>query len=220
LGKFAIVHKKERWSTTWLGKLLLLLVLIVFVFLIGTNIHPFLAENKPIKADLLIVEGFLPDFAIEKCIDIFKQGNYKLMIVTGKKMIKGSMLVPYENDGLYTAAILEKLGFDTTLIQVIGLENDVTKDRTYASASAVMNWIRQSGLNPETANVVSLGCHSRRSRLLFEQAFRNEIRVGIIPITETAYNPKAWWKTSYGFKTVMDESIAWLYTRFFFFPAG
>lgn len=218
MGKFAIVHKKEKWSATWLGKLLLLIVFILLIGLTGANIHSFLAINQPVESDLLIIEGFLPDFAIEKSIAIFKEGNYKLMIVTGKKMIKGSMLVPYENDGLYTAAILKKLGFDTTLIQVVSLENDVTKDRTYASACAVKDWIKQSGFNPEAINVVSLGCHSRRSQLLFGKAFGNEITIGIISVAETAYNPQTWWKTSYGFKTVMDETIAWLYTRFFFFP--
>jgi hypothetical protein len=110
MGKFAIFRKKERWSTTWLGKILILTLFIIMALLFVKNIYPFLAQNSPVNSDIMILEGFLPDYAIAESMRIFNEGMYKLMIVTGKKMIKGSMLIPYENDGLLTAAILVKMG--------------------------------------------------------------------------------------------------------------
>ncbi len=220
MGKFAIFRKRERWSTTWLGKILILTLFIIMAWLFVKNIYTFLAQNSPVSSEIMILEGFLPDFAIGESMKIFNEGNYKLMIISGKKMIKGASLVPYENDGLYTAAILAKMGFDSTLIKVIGLENDVKQDRTYASAAAIMDWMSQNGLKPEAVNVVSLGCHSRRSRLLFEKAFDDEIKVGIISVPDIGYDPKVWWKSSYGFKIVLNELFALTYTYLFFRPPG
>ena len=220
MGKFAIFRKRERWSTTWLGKILILTLFIIMAWLFVKNIYTFLAQNSPVSSEIMILEGFLPDFAIGESMKKFNEGNYKLMIISGKKMIKGASLVPYENDGLYTAAILAKIGFDSTLIKVIGLENDVKQDRTYASAAAIMDWMSQNGLKPEAVNVVSLGCHSRRSRLLFEKAFDDEIKVGIISVPDIGYDPKVWWKSSYGFKIVLNELFALTYTYLFFRPPG
>jgi hypothetical protein len=220
MGKFAILRKKETWSTTWLGKLLILAILVLGCWMFMMNIHAFLSQNSPVNSDIMVVEGFLPDFAIGESAKIFNDGNYKLMIVTGKKMIKGSSLTPFENDGLFTVAILGKMGFDTTRVKVIALENDVKKDRTFASAKAVLNWINKSELNPRRINLVSLGCHARRSRMMFDKAFANEIEVGIIVIPEIAYDPENWWKSSYGFKTVLNEFLAWTYAHFFFRSSG
>jgi len=218
MGKFAIFKKKERWSTTWLGKVLILTLFIVLAWLFVKYSYSFLAQNSPVNSEIIILEGFLPNFAIEESMKIFNDGNYKLMIISGKKMIKGASLVPYENDGLYTAAILAKMGFDSTLIKVIGLKNDVMKDRTYASATAITDWMSQNGLNPETVNVISLGCHSRRSRLLFEKVFKDEIKIGIISVQDIGYDPEVWWKSSYGFKTILNEVFALTYTYLFFRP--
>jgi hypothetical protein len=218
--KFVLVRKKERWSTTWLGKLLIILLILLCIIIFARIIHPFLAVTAPVKTDIMVIEGFMPDYAIAESMRIFNEGKYKLMIVTGKKMIRGSRLLPYENDGLLTAAILVKMGFDSSFIRVIGLENDVRKDRTFASAKAVMNWISQSQVKTEAVNVVSLGCHSRRSRLLFNKAFDHKIETGFISIPDDGYDPNVWWKTSYGFKTVINETLALVYTCFFFFPPG
>lgn len=218
MGRFAIFRKRERWSTSWLGKILILTLFFIMAWLFVKNIYSILAQNSPVSSEIMILEGFLPDFAIGESMKVFNEGNYKLMIISGKKMIKGASLVPYENDGLYSAAILAKIGFDSTLIKVIGLENDVKQDRTYASATAIMDWLNQNGLKPEGVNVVSLGCHSRRSRLLFEKAFKDEIKIGIISVQDIGYDPEVWWKSSYGFKTVLNEVFALTYTYLFFRP--
>jgi hypothetical protein len=218
--KFVLVRKKERWSTTWLGKLLIILLILLCIIIFTRIIHPFLAVTVPVKTNIMVIEGFMPDYAIAESMRIFNEGKYRLMIVTGKKMIRGSMLLPYINDGLLTAAILVKMGFDSSFIRVIGLENDVRKDRTFASAKAVMNWINQNHVKTEAVNVVSLGCHSRRSRLLFNKAFTDKIETGIISIPDDGFDPEVWWTTSYGFKTVLNETLAWIYTCFFFNPPG
>ena len=217
MGRFSIAKKKERWTATWFGHFLKILVFILLLFIIAKSIHPFLAQTKPVESKILVVEGFIPDFAIEASKSIFNDGHYELMIITGKKKLKGSYIDEYENDGLHSAATLEKMGFDTTKIKVIAIGDDIQKDRTYATAIAVKHWLKKSN-NPYSYNVITLGCHARRSHLLFEKAMDEDATIGIIAIEDIRYDHDKWWKSSMGFRSVIDETVAYIYARFFFYP--
>ncbi len=92
MGRFVFFRKKERWTATWLGNILKLLVLVLLVFTFFKSIHPFLAENKPVESKIMVVEGFIPDYAIEQSMDIFIRDKYELMLITGKKRMKGAHL--------------------------------------------------------------------------------------------------------------------------------
>jgi uncharacterized SAM-binding protein YcdF (DUF218 family) len=218
MGRFGIMRKKEGWSTTWFGKLLILILMVALIYLYLHRIYPFLSQSAPVESEILVVEGFLPDHTLMESIRIFEEMDFKLMLITGKKMAKGVIIFEYENDGQYSAAILEKLGFDPGKMRVVGLQSDVKKDRTYASAKAVKEWLAENGLKPKSLNLVSLGCHSRRSRLLFEKAFGDSVNIGVIGVKNIGYDPENWWRSSFGFKDVMGETIAWIYARFFFWP--
>jgi len=217
MGRFTIVVKKERWTATWFGRLLILLVFIFLLFIIITSIHSFLAKTKTVESKILVVEGFIPDFALEASMSVFNNDNYSLMIITGKKKLKGAYIDKYKNDGLHSAATLAKMGFDTTKIKVIAIGEDIQKDRTYATAVAVNNWLQNSE-KPVEFNVVTIGCHARRSHLLFKKAVGEDAMVGIIAIEDIRYDPDIWWRSSIGFRSVFNESIAYFYALFFFYP--
>lgn len=216
--KLALVTKKERWGLTWTGRLIILAALMILGSVYFRGIYSFLAQNKPLDSTVMVVEGFIPDYALAESMNIFNSGDYALMIITGKIRIKGSQLDQYENDGWYSAATLEKLGFDKDKIRVVSLEKDIRKDRTFASASAVKDWMSKNLPGTSSVNLVTIGCHARRSRLLFEKAFDGNMQVGIIAIQNQLYNPDRWWKSSSGFREVTEETITWLYALFFFRP--
>jgi hypothetical protein len=218
MGRFALIRKKEKWTATWLGNLLKIVILFLLIFLFSRGIYPFLSPTDPTGSDILVVEGFMPDYALRESIKIFSEGNYSLMIITGKQRTHGSQLDQYRNDGDYAAATIEKSGFDPEKIKVIALENDIRKDRTYASALEVKKWLEKSGKPFPSIDVVSIGCHSRRSRYLFQLAFDRDTDVGIHAIENISYDPNEWWKSSQGFRDVMEETIAWLYAVLFFYP--
>ena len=218
MARFALVRKKECWSLTWRGRLLLLIIIFMLGFISMKTIHPFLAKNEPIDAKLLVVEGFITDYALEECMKIFNEGQYNNLLITGKKRIQGAYLDMYPNDGEYSAATLEKLGFDRSKIMVVTVGEDILRDRTYASAEAVHDWmIKNNWL--ENFNLATLGCHARRSQLLFREAFDDSVDIGIIAIENLSYDPQKWWTNSNGFREVNKEFIAWVYARFFFFPS-
>ena len=94
----------------------------------------------------------------------------------------------------------------------------VKKDRTYSTAVALRKAMRESGVNFTKINLISVGPHSRRSRLLYQMAFGPETRVGTIAIEDREFDPARWWTSSVGFRTVIDEVIAYAYARFIFTP--
>jgi hypothetical protein len=165
----------------------------------------------------MVLEGFVPDYVVENAKAIFIRDHYETLLITGKKRMKGSHLDTYENDGEYTAATLEKLGFEMARVVVIPVDYTVKKDRTYESGKAVKKYLDQLH-QVDAINIVTIGCHARRTRYLFEESLGRNFTLGVIAIENQEYNPDRWWQSSAGFRQVMQETIAWTYARFFFFP--
>ena len=212
--KLYLIHRKEQWSLTvygWLFTLILILVLILFTV---TNIYPFLAVNAPISADVLVVEGWIPDYAIKGAIAEFKRGHYRQVITTGTPVSKGYYLAEYKNFAELTAATFIALGFDNNHLVAIPTPYTL-KNRTYASAVAVRQWLSTSDLTVKSINLYTSGPHARRSWIIFKSALTPTIKVGVIAAEPQEYNFKAWWQSSEGVRTVIGEAIAYIYARFF-----
>ncbi|NEO58507.1 MAG: YdcF family protein [Okeania sp. SIO3B5] len=205
----------------WLQKLILtiqtwILILGLIIFLIAIccfNIYSFLAVNSPIKADILIVEGWMSDYAVKLAIAEFHQGTYQKLITTGSPIGKGHYLSEYNNFAEITAATLIALGVDPDRVVAIPTPQ-VVKYRTAASAIAVKEWLTTSNLKVDSINIYTLGPHARRSWMIYRNIFSPDIQVGVIALEPKGYNPKRWWQSSAGMRTVVGEAIAYFYTRF------
>jgi len=197
---------------------LLLLILFACLLIFGfRNIQAFLAVNDPAPEGILVVEGWSPDYALETA-KLEEQGNpYHLLYVVGGPLEQGAPLSQYPTYADLGAAILLRMGMSQDTVQAVP-SGYVYKDRTYAEAVALSIWLRQHGLSPKEINLISLGAHARRSRLLFEKAFGKSTRVGIIAVEDRNYDPAHWWKTSEGVRSVISETIAYGYARFLFSP--
>jgi hypothetical protein len=233
---------KECWRVTWIGwmgllalgglvlflflftihpflaptKLLALGGLVLFLFLF--TIHPFLAPTKPVDADILIADNCLVDYGLKKLSDEFRSKNYSLILSAGVLLPQGSPLAAeYKTSGELSAAILKKFGIREKAIVAI-IPKPVKRDRTFASALAVKNWLAQNNIQPKGINLFSIGPHSRRSWMLYKEAIGEEIPVGIIACENREYDPKRWWKTSSGVRTVLNETIAYIYAKLVFDP--
>ena len=67
--KRKIINKRERYGLTKLGWIFFLLT-VIFSFIICIHIlHPFLALSARIDGDIMVVEGWLPDYALQKAVD-------------------------------------------------------------------------------------------------------------------------------------------------------
>ena len=178
-------------------------------------VHPFLALNDPIPGGLLVVEGWLPDYALEETIAEFRRDHSGKIFVTGGPIDHGAPLAEYKSSAELCAAALVRLGLETNVVQAVPAPK-VRRDRTYASAVTLKYWLNQHGIGQTNINVISIGTHARRSRLLFGKAFGNGYRIGIICIKDQSYDSKRWWESSAGVRTVIGETIAYGYARVLF----
>jgi len=214
---WGLLRRRSCWLPTVRGALLLL-ILFAFLLIFGfRNIQAFLAVNDPAPEGILVVEGWSPDYALETA-RLEEQGNpHHLLYVVGGPLEQGAPLSQYPTYADLGAAILLRMGMSQDTVQAVP-SGYVYKDRTYAEAVALSNWLRQQGTLPKEINLISLGAHARRSRLLFEKAFGKSTRVGIIAVEDRNYDPAHWWKTSEGVRSVISETIAYGYARFLFSP--
>jgi hypothetical protein len=217
LVRLGLIKRRNVWLPTWRGWVIVFLVAAAGLIIGLPRLHAFLAVNQPISSEVMVVEGWLPDFALKKAVQTFKSQNYHLLVVTGGPIGTGQMLVKYNNYAELAATILEQLGLEKSLMVVIPAPA-VIQDRTYASAVALKNWLAASQLSVKTINLVTLGAHARRSRLLFEQALGPGIPVGILAVEDPGYDPRHWWRSSLGVRTTLGELIAYGYARCWFNP--
>lgn len=206
-----LIHRKEMWTLTFQGWIVTLLCIAALSLGIVTNLHSFLSVSSPVQADILVVEGWLPDGALKGAIAEFNSHSYKKLITTGLPLLKGSYLAEYNNFAELAAATLIALGFDQQNLVAVPA-TDVIKYRTYAGAAALRQWLEKSDLKGKSINVYTLGVHARRSWLIFKQVLA-PIEVGVIAAKPIDYDPKKWWNYSAGVRSVIDETIAYIYAR-------
>ena len=207
--------RRERWTLTWIGRLLTLLVVAAVTVTLARGLCGFLAVTSPVGGQFLIVEGWMPTYAYREAAAQFHKGNYRKVIAVG---------VTQEDAGMerdlpehFGSERLIQFGVSSDLVVTTSSE-EVYRDRTFHSAMAVKEWLKQQGLRTTSIDVVTLGPHARRSRLLYEKALGDEVAVGVISLEDRWFDPDHWWRSSAGVRSVVDESIAYLYARIFFSP--
>lgn len=84
------------------------LLYILLFFLFSENIASFLSIIRPIKANVLIVEGWIPHNDIEKSIDIISDPQYDYILTTGGKVDPFYPVVMNGSLVFYTHAILRE----------------------------------------------------------------------------------------------------------------
>ncbi len=209
----AWIRRKTVWTLTLQAWGVLLSIGVAVLLLIILNIHPFLAPTAPIEAEILVVEGWIPDYAVAEAITEFEQGSYQLLITTGVQLPKGSYLAAYKNLAELTAATLLELGFDSEKLVAIPVTQTVKINRTIAAATAVKNWLNTSNLAVQRLNLYTFGPHARRSWIIFKKTLTPNIQVGVIAVPPQDYEAKQWWLSSQGVRMVIGEAIAYLYSQ-------
>ena len=215
---WGLVSRRERLGLSWQGwGLLILLSGGVLLFLL-LNIQPFLAESQPVNADVFVMEGWVREYAVRDVVKEFRNGSCHMIFTTGGP-VTGS---EGETNDVSTmasvgAALLEKYGVPHECVQRVPA-HEVGRDRTYTSAVALRDWFHAQGLNIRGFNIYTEDAHARRTRLLFQEAFGPDVAVGVISISDPDYDPARWWRYSEGVRTVVGETIAYLYARLLFHP--
>lgn len=214
---FGLIKRTEKWTLSWRGRLVALVAVLIFGLAFICWIHPFLAVTEPVDAQYLVVEGWIPNYGLQEAISEFKSKPYKMMFTVGAEQLSGLNIEPHDTLAVEAYKRLKWLGMREDLMTAVPAHIEY-RNRTFESGVALRKWAEENHLPMTSFNLITLGAHARRSRLLFEEAFQGRARVGIIAVENREYDPKRWWKYSEGVREIIGEGIGYFYVRFFFHP--
>lgn len=204
---------------TWQGWVALLLLVVLLVTVGGRNICAFLTVDHPVEGGVLVIEGWTPAYVSREAVDEFRRHSYAGIYVTGEPIEEGNPYLGYGSYADFTAEKLREMGAPPGSVHSVPAP-PVGRDRTYAMATALKARLEAEGVPTGKINLISLGPHSRRSRLLYQFAFGPESQIGIIGVAPQDYDAVHWWRTSNGVRTVISELIAYGYARLLFRPTN
>jgi hypothetical protein len=214
-----LLVRRQHWTLSRPAKLLIVAMALGVVLMLKEFLHPFLATADPVPAEVLVVEGWSPPYAMKQAAAEFWLAGYKRILVTRPVFdpLDADSNNPLSAD--YMVRVLIKFGAPQGRVETVSF-SAVNKDRTFHSALAVKQWLRQNGLSVAALDVATMGTHARRSRLLYQRAFGNDVKIGVIPLQNVEYDPARWWAYSEGVREVVGEGIAYVYARFLFRPSS
>lgn len=219
LGCWGLLSRRPRWGISLRGYLLLFAAGILAGIGVLRGIYPFLSVTDRRPATVLVVEGWVHDYAIRAAVAELNAGNCQTVFTTGGP-VQG--IGGYQNDFNTAASIgaarLKAAGVEPSRVQMVPARSS-QRDRTYGSAIALRNRILSGHAAIRSINVMTEDVHARRTQLLFQQAFGSDVTVGVIAVPNPDYLPQHWWRYSEGVREVIGETIAYIYAKFFFFPS-
>lgn len=207
------VRRREVWTLTWPARLLLLAVVLGGALLFARGAGDFLAVTAPAGGDYLVVEGWMPAYTYRAAAELWKTGRYRRVVAVRAvpdDAVPGPDAAEYSSmGGLIRAGIPRE-----AIVEATG--TGVQQDRTFHSAMKVRQWLAAQNISAARLDVLTMGPHARRSRLLFRKALGEGFEVGVIAVADRRFDSAHWWRTSEGVRSVLGEFIAYLYARFFF----
>ena len=213
-----LIARRTGWKLTWRGRLLAGLLVLGALWMLQMRIHAFLAVTDQVPADVLIIEGWIPPDTLSQAAEEFRKGGYHQLILLRPILDDTDKYQSGRYNGDFMANLLIEDGVpkeeEATLFPIVA-----QKDRTYHSALVARQWLAEHGMKVKSLDVATLGPHARRSRLMYEQAFGGEVKIGIIALSDREYDPAHWWRSSEGVREVVGETIAYVYARFLFRPS-
>ena len=216
---WGLFSRRERWSLSGRGWLVVVSLGVVGAYLVFSNIHPFLAVTDRVNTKILVVEGWIHRYAIRAGADEFNRRSYERIFTTGgPENGSGGYVNDYQTSASVGAEALKKAGIPEEVVQMAP-SHVIDQERTYSSAIALRDWLREHNIAMKSMNVLTEDAHARRTQLLYQKAFGKNVLVGIIAVPNPDYKARYWWRYSDAVREIIGESIAYIYARFFFYPS-
>src|SRR5438876_1737411 len=217
---WGMFDRKERWSLSWRGRLILAFVVVLISVLGFRSLYPFLAITHRANANILVVEGWIHEYGIRAAVTEFRSSHYEHVFATGGPVVgSGGYINDFYTSASVGADLLRKNGLASGSVQEVP-SRVMDRDRTYGSAVALRNWLREHNMSVSGVDVVTEDLHARRTRLLFQKALGDKVAVGVIAVPNPDYDPKRWWHYSAGVREVVSEAAAYVYTTLLFCPSA
>jgi hypothetical protein len=203
---------RRRWIPlpTWRLSVIAAVVIggpAVFAFL---NLYEWLALTERVPgAGTVIVEGWIPDHALEKAAEHATATDATVVFCTGVPLDRGTLDLPYKTYAEYAAATLAKMGVPADRIRAIPCEPSRT-ERTRMMARTLADHVERNPiLSPgKRANLITSATHARRSRMIFREELGDDWEIGVISCPDPEADPDRWFLGSKSAKDVFNEMVA------------
>lgn len=200
-----------------------LLVLLSLVALpVIYSVSTLLSTTNRTDANILLIEGWLPSYAIDMAHQEFKKNAYDHVITTGIRTSKYGIGNPsgmkstsddYRSHAESARNELILKGLDPALITAIpGLK--VRLNRTLSGALAFRDWLKTSEIEVKGINIVTMGTHARRTQMTYNKVLDKKYTIGIISLPD--YQEKRSGK--YKVIKILRESLGLVYYWFILIP--
>lgn len=220
----ALFRRRHVWLPTLWGAVLGLVALAALALALIANAPGYLAVTEPARgadgtgARVLIVEGWMDDRELDQAVAVFRRGRYERIVTTGGPVDSWiGVPVPWKDYAERGARYLAAHGLADVTIDAVPAPASA-QDRTFLSAVVVRDWAARRQIRLDAVDLLSVGVHARRSRMMFRAAFGPGVEVGVIAARPAFHEPQRWWKTSGGAKAVLAESISLAWTACCFWP--
>jgi hypothetical protein len=170
---------------------------------------PFLSISRRVDADVLVVEGWIPDYMLPAAAKEYREGRYSMIFVSGLQDDPGAARSAALPDAVRTSARLVELGVPRPAV-VPCLAPFVRWLRTSSTAKAVSVRMGELGIKPNGINVMTAGSHGRETWVAYQHRFGRSMPVGILPLPRNDYPPSRWWRNRLGWYWVPKDGLAWL----------
>ena len=136
-----ILVRRERWGLAARGWLLVAVAGCVGAVLLVRGAYPFLAVTNRLPAEVLVVEGWVPPFAVKAGAREFRSGGYTRVFATGGPVPgSGVYTTDYDTSAHVVAGGLKAAGVPPERLETVPAHL-VGRDRTYNSALALRSWL-------------------------------------------------------------------------------
>src|SRR5206468_7861766 len=117
---WGLVCRKERWSLSWRGRMILAFALLLVGALLLKGVYPFLATTHRVDADVLVVEGWVHEYATRAAMKEFQSNHYKQIFTTGGPVEgTGGYINDYYTSASVGADLLKKNGLANGSVQMV-----------------------------------------------------------------------------------------------------
>src|SRR5439155_12785762 len=151
---WGVFDRKERWSLSWRGRLIVASALLLVGALVLKGVYPFLAITHRVNANILVVGGWIHEYAIRAAVKEFQSNHYQRVFTTGGPVLgTGGYINDFHTSASVGADLLRKNGLANGSVQMVP-SRGMDRDRTYGSAIALRNWFRDHNMSVPGINTV------------------------------------------------------------------
>ena len=216
-GRIRLFKNKVCIRPTIWGWIIILIILYSLFRISLTGIVRYLSMDAPVGSKTMVLEGYVPTYAIKDAMNYFRDNGYKRLIITGIPIVNYEFIAPYKSTAEATVLAVRHFGYKDT-VYIADIPTNILVDRTYSTAVETRLIFDENPEWPKNMDIYSVGVHSRRTYNMFRKVFGRDYNIGIIAHRDRTFDPDHWWKSSKGFRNVSNEFLATFYTMAFFHP--